>query len=120
MRIGDIAGILLMAGMAAQGVAGGVRVTQQAQQNPGDHIVREGTMTGTNTGPLELPEGQLQPTGRSVALPLAFIVAGGIKFSLTNYSPGSGRTRQQRRCCRQGLLEYPVEEQRPLDGPGQI
>jgi len=40
----------------------------------GEYIVCEGTMSGTNTGPLESPEGEMPATGRSVTLPLVFIL----------------------------------------------
>jgi predicted ester cyclase len=37
----------------------------------GDHIVVEGRFTGTNTGPMETPAGELPPTGRAMVLPFA-------------------------------------------------
>jgi predicted ester cyclase len=40
----------------------------------GEYIVCEGTMSGTNTGPLESPEGQVPATGCYVTLPLAYIL----------------------------------------------
>jgi len=40
----------------------------------GEYIVCEGTLVGTNTGPLESREGGMPATGRSIALPLAFIL----------------------------------------------
>jgi len=40
----------------------------------GEYVVCEGTMSGTNTGPLESPEGEMPATGRSVILPLVFIL----------------------------------------------
>jgi ketosteroid isomerase-like protein len=45
----------------------------------GDRIVVEGRFTGTNTGPLQTPAGEVPPTGRSMVLPFAdvFRVADG-------------------------------------------
>ena len=45
----------------------------------GDRIVVEGRFTGTNTGPLQTPAGELPPTGRAMVLPFAdvFRVADG-------------------------------------------
>lgn len=40
----------------------------------GDYIVCEGTLAGTNTGPLESPEGEVPATGRRVLLPLVFVL----------------------------------------------
>ena len=40
----------------------------------GEYIVCEGTMSGTNTGPLESPEGEMPATGRCITLPLVFIL----------------------------------------------
>lgn len=40
----------------------------------GEYIVCEGTMAGTNSGPLESSEGEMPATGRSITLPLAFIL----------------------------------------------
>jgi steroid delta-isomerase-like uncharacterized protein len=39
----------------------------------GDHITFEGVGRGTFTGPLASPEGEIPPTGRSVALKFVFI-----------------------------------------------
>jgi predicted ester cyclase len=43
----------------------------------GQYIVCEGTMAGTNTGPLVSPEGEMPATGRRITLPLAFILTFG-------------------------------------------
>jgi predicted ester cyclase len=40
----------------------------------GTHIVSEGVMTGTNTGPMLSHEGELPPTGRRVRLPIVYIL----------------------------------------------
>jgi len=40
----------------------------------GNHIVCEGDLRGTHTGPLLSHEGEIPPTGRSVAVPLVFIL----------------------------------------------
>jgi steroid delta-isomerase-like uncharacterized protein len=37
----------------------------------GDTVIVEGRFTGTNTGPLEGPDGELPPSGRTVDLPFA-------------------------------------------------
>ena len=37
----------------------------------GDRVVVEGRFTGTNTGPLQTPAGELPPTGRAMVLPFA-------------------------------------------------
>jgi steroid delta-isomerase-like uncharacterized protein len=37
----------------------------------GDTVIVEGRFTGTNTGPLEGPEGETPPSGRTVDLPFA-------------------------------------------------
>jgi len=37
----------------------------------GDTVIVEGRFTGTNTGPLEGPEGETPPSGRKVDLPFA-------------------------------------------------
>ena len=39
----------------------------------GDHITFEGVSRGTFTGPLATPEGEIPPTGRSVAIKFVFI-----------------------------------------------
>lgn len=39
----------------------------------GNHIVFEGVFRGTNTGPLTSAEGEIAPTGQSVALKIVFI-----------------------------------------------
>jgi steroid delta-isomerase-like uncharacterized protein len=36
----------------------------------GDRVVVEGVYTGTHTGPLTTPQGEVPPTGRKLALPL--------------------------------------------------
>ena len=45
----------------------------------GDHAVAEGVYSGTHTGPLATPQGELPPTGRTLRLPicLVFEVAAG-------------------------------------------
>jgi steroid delta-isomerase-like uncharacterized protein len=40
----------------------------------GEYIVCEGTMSGTNAGPLESPEGAMPATGRCITLPLVFVL----------------------------------------------
>lgn len=40
----------------------------------GEYIVCEGTMSGTNTGPLESLEGAMPATGRCITLPLVFVL----------------------------------------------
>jgi ketosteroid isomerase-like protein len=37
----------------------------------GDRVVVEGRFTGTNTGPLQTPAGEIPPTGRPMVLPFA-------------------------------------------------
>jgi steroid delta-isomerase-like uncharacterized protein len=37
----------------------------------GDRAIAEGTYSGTNTGPLQTPAGEIPPTGKSIALPFA-------------------------------------------------
>jgi predicted ester cyclase len=37
----------------------------------GDRVIAEGRFTGTNTGPLPGPDGDLAPSGRTVDLPFA-------------------------------------------------
>jgi predicted ester cyclase len=37
----------------------------------GDRAIAEGTYSGTNTGPLQTPGGEVPPTGKSIALPFA-------------------------------------------------
>jgi ketosteroid isomerase-like protein len=39
----------------------------------GSTVVLEGHWTGTNTGPLVMPDGELAPTGRSVRVPFAAV-----------------------------------------------
>jgi steroid delta-isomerase-like uncharacterized protein len=43
----------------------------------GTSIVCSGTMTGTNTGPLARPAGDQPPTGRSISLPISYILTVG-------------------------------------------
>ena len=45
----------------------------------GDRVVVEGRFTGTNTGPLQTPAGEVPPTGRGMVLPFAdvFLVTDG-------------------------------------------
>ena len=40
----------------------------------GNHIVCEGTMTGTHTGPLLSHAGEVPPTGRHMTLPIVYIL----------------------------------------------
>lgn len=35
----------------------------------GDQVVCEGILTGTHTGPMLMPEGEIKPTGKSVNIP---------------------------------------------------
>jgi ketosteroid isomerase-like protein len=53
-----------------------------------DRIVVEGRFTGTNTGPLQTPAGELPPTGRAMVLPFAdvFRVADG-KITASTTTP---------------------------------
>jgi steroid delta-isomerase-like uncharacterized protein len=47
------------------------RIHRDRYVEAGDRIVVEGRFTGTNTGPLQTPAGDLPPTGRSLDLPFA-------------------------------------------------
>ncbi|NYJ04092.1 ester cyclase [Petropleomorpha daqingensis] len=47
------------------------RIHRDRYVEAGDRIIVEGRFTGTNTGPLETPAGDLPPTGRSLELPFA-------------------------------------------------
>src|SRR5215472_11102742 len=40
----------------------------------GHHAVVEGIYTGTHTGPLATPQGQVPPTGRTLRLPICLVV----------------------------------------------
>jgi predicted ester cyclase len=40
----------------------------------GDHAVIEGSYSGTHTGPLATPQGEVPPTGRMLALPLCIVL----------------------------------------------
>jgi len=55
------------------------RITRDRVVEAGDRIVVEGRFTGTNTGPLQTPAGEVPPTGRTLVLPFAdsFRVADG-------------------------------------------
>lgn len=44
------------------------------RRSTGNHIVFEGFLKGTHTGPLVSPEGEVPPTGRSVEVRIDFIV----------------------------------------------
>lgn len=52
-----------------------------------DAIAAEGIWTGTHTGPLVSPEGDIQPTGRSVSLPFHVVLrtTEGRAVSIHNY-----------------------------------
>jgi len=47
------------------------RIHRDRYVEAGDRIVVEGRFTGTNTGPLQTPAGELPPTGRPLELPFA-------------------------------------------------
>jgi steroid delta-isomerase-like uncharacterized protein len=47
------------------------RISGDRYLESGDRIVVEGRFTGTNTGPLETPAGELPPSGRAMVLPFA-------------------------------------------------
>lgn len=47
------------------------RITVLNTVESGDTIVTEGVYRGTHTGPLEGPEGIIEPTGRQIELPFA-------------------------------------------------
>jgi ketosteroid isomerase-like protein len=47
------------------------RIHRDRSVEDGDCIVVEGRYTGTNTGPLQTPAGELPPTGRSLDMPFA-------------------------------------------------
>ena len=49
------------------------RHTLAAVVDGGDRFAVEGTWTGTHTGPLAGPGGEMPPTGRSVALPFCAV-----------------------------------------------
>jgi predicted ester cyclase len=55
------------------------RIHRDGYVEDGDRIVVEGRFTGTNTGPLQTPAGELPPTGRPLDLPFAdvFRIVGG-------------------------------------------
>ena len=55
------------------------RIHRDGSVEDGEHVVVEGRFTGTNTGPLQTPGGELPPTGRAMVLPFAdvFRVTGG-------------------------------------------
>ena len=40
----------------------------------GDHVVCEGTMRGTHTGPLVSRDDEVPPTGRAITLPIVYIL----------------------------------------------
>ena len=45
------------------------RIHRDRYLESGDRVVIEGRFTGTNTGPLQTPAGELPPTGRAMVLP---------------------------------------------------
>jgi ketosteroid isomerase-like protein len=45
------------------------RIHRDVYLESGDSVVVEGRFTGTNTGPLQTPAGELQPTGEAMVLP---------------------------------------------------
>jgi steroid delta-isomerase-like uncharacterized protein len=47
------------------------RIHRDRYLEDGDRVVVEGRFTGTNTGPLQTPAGELPPTGRAMVLPFA-------------------------------------------------
>jgi len=47
------------------------RIQRDRYLESGDRVVVEGRFTGTNTGPLQTPAGELPPTGRAMVLPFA-------------------------------------------------
>ncbi|MCV2489219.1 ester cyclase [Geodermatophilus sp. YIM 151500] len=47
------------------------RIHRDHYLESGDRVVVEGRFTGTNTGPLRTPAGELAPTGRAMTLPFA-------------------------------------------------
>ena len=47
------------------------RIHADRHLEAGDTVVVEGRFTGTNTGPLQTPAGELPPTGRTMILPFA-------------------------------------------------
>ena len=47
------------------------RIHRDRTVEAGDRIVVEGRFTGTHTGPLQTPAGELPPTGRALELPFA-------------------------------------------------
>jgi ketosteroid isomerase-like protein len=47
------------------------RIHRDRYVEAGNRIVVEGRFTGTNTGPLQTPAGELPPTGRTLELPFA-------------------------------------------------
>jgi ketosteroid isomerase-like protein len=55
------------------------RIHRDRHLESGARVVVEGRFTGTNTGPLQTPAGELPPTGRAMVLPFAdvFRVADG-------------------------------------------
>jgi ketosteroid isomerase-like protein len=55
------------------------RIHRDRYVEDGDSVVVEGRFTGTNTGPLQTPAGELPATGRPLELPFAdvFRLAGG-------------------------------------------
>jgi ketosteroid isomerase-like protein len=47
------------------------RIHRGRSVEDGDRVVVEGRFTGTHTGPLQTPAGEIPPTGRPMALPFA-------------------------------------------------
>jgi ketosteroid isomerase-like protein len=47
------------------------RIHRDRVVGSGEHVVVEGRFTGTNTGPLQTPAGELPATGRPLVLPFA-------------------------------------------------
>jgi predicted ester cyclase len=45
----------------------------------GDTVACEGVWKGTNDGPMITPQGELPPTGKSVAMPFVMIVSGDVE-----------------------------------------
>jgi predicted ester cyclase len=48
-------------------------VTWKTHLESGSMIAGEGVLSGTHTGPFRIPQGEIPPSGREVALPYAFI-----------------------------------------------
>ena len=50
------------------------RIHRDRYLESGDRVVIEGRFTGTHTGPLQTPIGELPPSGRAMVLPFADVV----------------------------------------------